>query len=31
LPQLNRELQQAGIAPVNISEIEEGVEYLMTR
>jgi hypothetical protein len=31
LAQLNRELQQAGIAPVNISEIEEDVDYLMTR
>jgi len=31
LPQLNRQLQEEKLAPVAISEIEQEVEYLMTR
>ena len=29
--QLNRDLQKAGLAPLKVAEIEEEVEYLMTR
>jgi hypothetical protein len=31
LPELNRALEQDGAAPLNISEIEEEIDYLMTR
>ena len=31
LPQLNRKLTEGGFAPIEISEIEQEVEYLMSR
>jgi len=31
LSQLNQRLRDAGLSPINMTEIEEEVEYLMTR